>query len=100
MVHVGAEELLGKIGREKVEVMEPRFPSFFDAGAGSENRFVSRLEARLAGWASSFAGTSILGAGLAIAIFSPSMFMLVFGAGGNGFLRIDSVLESISYVSS
>jgi hypothetical protein len=104
VVHVGVEELLGKTGREKVEVMEPRFPSFFDAGAGSENRFVSRLDGCLAGLASSFARTSIPGAGLAMAIFSPSMFMFVFGAAplakGTGFLRIDLALKSISYISS
>jgi hypothetical protein len=90
VVQVGAEEVLGKIGREKVEVIEPRFPSFFDAGAGSENLFVSRLDDRLASLASSFAGASVLGAGLAIAIFSPSTLMCVFGAvplaKGTGFL--------------
>jgi hypothetical protein len=93
VVEVGGEELLRIFGREKVEVIEPCFPSFLDTGAGSDKRLVSFLDSRLAGFGTSFTGAFNFGAGLAIRIILLGTFILV--ASGTGFLRIDLILGSI-----
>jgi hypothetical protein len=96
MVEVGGEEFLRMFGREKVEVIEPRFPSFLDTGDGSDKRFVSLLVSRLAGSGSSFTGAFKLGAGLVRGTISLGIF--VFGASDTGILRINLILESISSI--
>jgi len=85
LVGLGAEELLGKIGRENVEVIEVRFPSFFEIGVGTEKRFVSLLDARLVTLGVVSTGVSILGAGstdnflLGIAFLGICIFVSVLG---------------------